>query len=807
MLENKHFRNLAFLGAIVGGTLIGPVTGVASLGLAGVGLASLLGNLWTSELAARRAEKMLGPAYIYPVDDLVHLLADAIGRALRQRGEQDQAHATWLNSLATVAEEHYGEIARHPCFASVSNTRLPAIFEAASNTHGGSVNLLDELVPVARLQADRTAAWVLVDFLCSSRVPPTSLEGYQHTLAERAIIEGLFGCVCEMLKRSPAAGTRTYAALQLEINGEVLARLGEIARTQQQCLDEFGVRAPQLESIKNALDTHQIELCNAIDDGFKVSMKPILDDFQVTRDSFNQVLVQLLRIREQQDEQSRTLKRIEEMMATQIQAKPNATPVLSDADRAILDEAKRHSDLKMRARASVLRPDADTDELLRELRDRHQSEEFDLRMLEGKRWYFVGDYSHAVGHFEGAIELRPTNFEARNYLTVTHVVIRSGDITAHRHRAIEVATDTLSQVPRGSFEWAMTQNNLGLAFADLRGGENLGRAISAYKSALEVLTLATYPNSWASVQGNLGAAYSAMPVGDLADNQKRSIAAYTAAAEVHTLDSHPLEWAATQVNLANTLCAMPIDDRGENLLKAIQHYTAALQVYTRADKPVEWARTQTGLGAAWAKMPTGNGGHNLRRARKAFAATLRVYTRAAYPWDWANSLSLLANALASRSTGDTNRNLRNARAAYTAALDVFKLDIYPLDWARTQLNLGLAWGKAANGDRKQNLKTAMVAFTAALQLYTFGNDPVKWALAHHNLAKASDELARLPGENVCDLLRQAISHGKAALLIRTAADFPMEHSSTNSIVANAHNVYESAGCGRDMPFDEILPAT
>ncbi len=55
----------------------------------------------------------------------------------------------------------------------------------------------------------------------------------------------------------------------------------------------------------------------------------------------------------------------------------------------------------------------------------------------------------------------------------------------------------------------MTQNNLGIAYANLPTGdrgENLRRAMEYYEAALRVYTEEAAPTNWAMTQSNLGAA-------------------------------------------------------------------------------------------------------------------------------------------------------------------------------------------------------------------------------------------------------------------------------------------------------------
>jgi hypothetical protein len=70
---------------------------------------------------------------------------------------------------------------------------------------------------------------------------------------------------------------------------------------------------------------------------------------------------------------------------------------------------------------------------------------------------------------------------------------------------------TRARVP---LDWAMTQNNLGLALASLgereSGTARLQEAVAAYRAALEERTRARVPLDWAMTQNNLGLALASL---------------------------------------------------------------------------------------------------------------------------------------------------------------------------------------------------------------------------------------------------------------------------------------------------------
>ncbi|MFN6474386.1 MAG: hypothetical protein RMY36_032535, partial [Nostoc sp. SerVER01] len=80
---------------------------------------------------------------------------------------------------------------------------------------------------------------------------------------------------------------------------------------------------------------------------------------------------------------------------------------------------------------------------------------------------------------------------------------------------------------------------------------NIEIAIAGYEIALTVYTRSAFPVDWAMTQNNLGNAYADRILGDKAKNLENAIAAFTAALEVRTKSAFPINWAMTQNNLGN----------------------------------------------------------------------------------------------------------------------------------------------------------------------------------------------------------------------------------------------------------------
>ena len=109
--------------------------------------------------------------------------------------------------------------------------------------------------------------------------------------------------------------------------------------------------------------------------------------------------------------------------------------------------------------------------------------------------------------------------------------------------------------------WAMTQNNLGLALLDEgeradgdKAAALFDQAVQAFRSALEVRTKADLPQDWAATQMDLGVALQRE--GERASGDKaaalfdQAVQAYRSALEVRTKANDPYHWARTMRNLS-----------------------------------------------------------------------------------------------------------------------------------------------------------------------------------------------------------------------------------------------------------------
>jgi len=349
-------------------------------------------------------------------------------------------------------------------------------------------------------------------------------------------------------------------------------------------------------------------------------------------------------------------------------------------------------------------------------------------------------------------------------------------------RALEVYTrEALPQ------QWAMTQNNLAVAYLNRIHGEradNLELAIAAAERALEVRTREAFPQDWATTQNNLAVAYLNRIHGERADNLELAIAAAERTLEVRTREAFPQDWATTQNNLALAYSNRIRGERANNLELAIAAYERALGVYTREAFPQQWATTQNNLASAYSNRICGERADNLELAIAAAERALEVRTREAFPQDWATTQNNLAIAYSDRIRGERADNLELAIAAAERALKVYTREAFPQQWATTQNNLALAYSDRIRGERADNLELAITAAERALEVYTREAFPQQWAGTQNNLALAYSE--RIRGERA-DNLELAIAAYQRALEVRTREAFPQDWATTQNNLANAYS--------------------
>jgi tetratricopeptide (TPR) repeat protein len=282
---------------------------------------------------------------------------------------------------------------------------------------------------------------------------------------------------------------------------------------------------------------------------------------------------------------------------------PSSSPEFSDEQKAIAHRAIQSADAIVKANAAIVLGQP-TEARAHLAAAAHVTDEtFRYFTAMGNTFYFEQRFDESAIWFERAFQMpgHERDVVARANLALSLQQCRLGDIAFHCRRAIDLLAGTLSLMPVVSPDWGMTQNNLGVAWANLPTGdrgENVERAIACYEAALTVHTREAHPLAWAMTQNNLGVACVELPTGNRGENIQRAIACCEAALTVRTREAHPADWAWTQINLGIAWSELPMGNRGENLQRAIGHYEEALTVFSRETHTEEWLITQNNLALA-----------------------------------------------------------------------------------------------------------------------------------------------------------------------------------------------------------------
>lgn len=149
----------------------------------------------------------------------------------------------------------------------------------------------------------------------------------------------------------------------------------------------------------------------------------------------------------------------------------------------------------------------------------------------------------------------------------------------------------------GNLYWMESRH---LEFAEQRQAA-LKQSIAVYQQALQPLQPQTQPQTYAMIQNNLGAAYADLAVyGNTAETLQAAIAAYEAALKYRGADTDPDRYAATQNNLGTAYWNLAQHQHPlHHLTQAIAAYQKALQYYTPEQEPLKHAMIQNNLGTTY----------------------------------------------------------------------------------------------------------------------------------------------------------------------------------------------------------------
>jgi tetratricopeptide (TPR) repeat protein len=293
--------------------------------------------------------------------------------------------------------------------------------------------------------------------------------------------------------------------------------------------------------------------------------------------------------------------------------------------------------------------------------------------------------------------------------------IEQGDVS---HQTLTVAVQAYEQalqwLPEATADQVDVLNDLGnlywmLAQVQSEPEEAINRlqqTIQAYQLALNHLDSYQHSQTYAMVQNNLGAAYA-----DLAryqnpmENLQQSVAAYQQVLQHRAAADDPLRYASTQNNLGTTYWNLAQYQQPEfNLKQAITAYSEALHYYDPKQDSLNYAMIQNNLGTAyWNLAQYEQAQDYLTLALSAYRVALQHRRLDNAPAGFAatqNNLGTVYWHLANHTphSQERSKHLEQAILAYEAALkaaDYLKTHqpepiSLNFDLTSTQNNLGLA---------------------------------------------------------------------------------------------------------------------
>ncbi|QYO63273.1 tetratricopeptide repeat protein [Leptolyngbya sp. 7M] len=253
----------------------------------------------------------------------------------------------------------------------------------------------------------------------------------------------------------------------------------------------------------------------------------------------------------------------------------------------------------------------------------------------------------------------------------------------------------------GSLYWIMAQNQANPEATRLY----LEQTVQIYQLALNPLQPQAHSQTYAMVQNNLGAAYADLArYQEAVINLQLSVEAYQQALLYRPAEVDPWRYASTQNNLGTTYWNLAQHQQPElNLKQAIQSYGQALCHYNPDQEPLTYAMIQNNLGTAyWNLAQYEQAQDYLHQAIAAYRSALQYRSLDSTPAGFAATQNNLGTAywhLANQSSLGNQRitYLQQAITAYEAALKAADqiqnheaTTMLNFDLSSTQNNLGLA---------------------------------------------------------------------------------------------------------------------
>ncbi|MCG8332545.1 MAG: CHAT domain-containing protein [Chitinophagales bacterium] len=324
--------------------------------------------------------------------------------------------------------------------------------------------------------------------------------------------------------------------------------------------------------------------------------------------------------------------------------------------------------------------------------------------------------------------------------------IAYSELSLYGQNSIETAISyylkALQNQSKNTYEFSMTQNNLGVAYyrrIKYPYKESLKKAIDCYKSSLNFFSSEFHPSKHAEVLNNLGNAYSEMPE-DRMKYLQLAVACYKNALKFRTLEEAPLDYASTITNLGIVYYDMSKKDGKKNIKESLTCFNKALKVLNPENTPEDFALTQHHLGNVYLKNQDIEEKYRIEISIQCQEIALEFFTKDSAPSYYGMCQTALGNAFLLRKKDDRNDNLKKAISHYKNALEVYSSEKSPVHYANCQNNLGTAYMLIENEARDKNIQKSIKCFEEALRFRSIEAFPHNFRGTNKNLGLLYFEL-------------------------------------------------------------------
>jgi tetratricopeptide (TPR) repeat protein len=208
------------------------------------------------------------------------------------------------------------------------------------------------------------------------------------------------------------------------------------------------------------------------------------------------------------------------------------------------------------------------------------------------------------------------------------------------------------------------------------GGEQLERAVEAYREAEKKASRETQPLLWARIQNRLAAVLQTQGQAKKDPKPIRAAALiYSTVGATLNKTANANDWGLAQIHLGKTLYILAgLEGKPEHLQRAADSYEEALSVYDKNSAPARWAEVTNQYGVVLLALGEEmNIDASLEKAVSSFRTAMKIRHKAKTPLLWAqtaNNLGAACFALAKRNS--ENSLLREASDCFEGATEIYR---------------------------------------------------------------------------------------------------------------------------------------